>query len=58
MVHAMRTTWSASTSGDRAEDQGGLDQAMGGVLFIDEAYYLYRQEAKDYGRRRSRSCSR
>jgi probable Rubsico expression protein CbbX len=27
-----------------------LDKAMGGVLFIDEAYYLYREDsAKDYG---------
>jgi probable Rubsico expression protein CbbX len=27
-----------------------LDKAMGGVLFIDEAYYLYRaDDAKDYG---------
>ena len=27
-----------------------LDQAMGGVLFIDEAYYLYRAaDSKDYG---------
>ena len=26
-----------------------LDKAMGGVLFIDEAYYLHREDAKDYG---------
>jgi len=27
-----------------------LERAMGGVLFIDEAYYLYRaQDSKDYG---------
>jgi probable Rubsico expression protein CbbX len=27
-----------------------LDKAMGGVLFIDEAYYLYREDSsKDYG---------
>jgi Xaa-Pro aminopeptidase len=27
-----------------------LDRAMGGVLFIDEAYYLYREtDSKDYG---------
>ena len=36
-----------------------LKRAFGGVLFIDEAYYLYRPEnERDYGRRRSRSCSR
>ena len=29
---------------------------MGGVLFIDEAYYLYRPEnERDYGQKRSRS---
>ncbi|MGH3398312.1 MAG: hypothetical protein ACRDPO_26855, partial [Streptosporangiaceae bacterium] len=36
-----------------------LKRAMGGVLFIDEAYYLYRAEnERDYGRRPSRSCFR
>ena len=34
----------------RAEDQGGAGRAYGGVLFIDEAYYLYRPEnERDYG---------
>ena len=34
----------------RAEDQGGAQARLGGVLFIDEAYYLYRPEnERDYG---------
>ena len=35
----------------RAEDQGGpQERAAGGVLFIDEAYYLHRPEnERDYG---------
>ena len=34
-----------------------LKRAMGGVLFIDEAYYLYRAEnERDYGASPSRSC--
>ena len=37
-------TWSASTSGTRHRSQGGAQTAYGGVLFIDEAYYLYRPE--------------
>jgi SpoVK/Ycf46/Vps4 family AAA+-type ATPase len=36
-----------------------LKKAMGGVLFIDEAYYLYRPEnERDYGQEPSRSCCR
>ena len=36
--------------GHGAEDQGGPEQAMGGALFIDGAYDLYRQEnERDYG---------
>jgi len=50
------TTWSASTSATRPEDQGSAEARDGGVLFIDEAYYLYRPEnERDYGRKRSRS---
>ena len=34
-----------------------LKRAIGGVLFVDEAYYLYKPEnERDYGPRRSRSC--
>ena len=34
----------------RAEDEGSARRAYGGVLFIDEAYYLYRPEnERDYG---------
>ena len=37
------TTWSASTSATpRRRRKEVLKRAMGGVLFIDEAYYLYR----------------
>ena len=33
-----------------AENEGGAPPRMGGVLFIDEAYYLYRAEnERDYG---------
>ena len=36
-----------------------LKKAMGGVLFIDEAYYLHRAEnERDYGQSPSRSCCR
>jgi SpoVK/Ycf46/Vps4 family AAA+-type ATPase len=36
-----------------------LKRAMGGVLFIDEAYYLYRPRTSGTtARRPSRSCSR
>jgi len=36
-----------------------LKKAMGGVLFIDEAYYLYKpRTSATTGRRRSRSCCR
>ena len=45
------TTWSASTSATRRpKTQEVLKRATGGVLFIDEAYYLYRPEnERDYG---------
>ena len=44
-------TWSVSLSGiPRRKQERVLDRAMGGVLFIDEAYYLYRSsDSKDYG---------
>ena len=36
-----------------------VKKAMGGVLFIDEAYYLYSpRTSATTGRRRSRSCCR
>jgi len=47
------TIWWASTSANRSQDQRGAQAGMGGVLFIDEAYYLYRQEnERDYRRQR------
>jgi len=44
-------TWSASNRPHaRPRTKGGVKKAMGGVLFIDEAYYLYRPEnERDYG---------
>jgi hypothetical protein len=36
-----------------------LKRAMGGVLFIDEAYYLYRPDnERDYGQERLKFCFR
>jgi len=51
MVHAMRDDLVGEFVGHTApKTKRVLEQAMGGVLFIDEAYYLYRAaDSKDYG---------
>jgi probable Rubsico expression protein CbbX len=51
LVHAMRDDLVGEFIGQTApKTKRVLDQAMGGVLFIDEAYYLYREtDSKDYG---------
>ena len=51
LVHAMRDDLVAEFVGQTApETKRVLERAMGGVLFIDEAYYLYRAEdSRDYG---------
>jgi probable Rubsico expression protein CbbX len=51
LVHAMRDDLVAEYIGQTApKTKRVLDRAMGGVLFIDEAYYLYRAgDSKDYG---------
>jgi probable Rubsico expression protein CbbX len=51
LVHAMRDDLVGEFIGQTApKTHRILDQAMGGVLFIDEAYYLYRAyDSKDYG---------
>jgi probable Rubsico expression protein CbbX len=51
VVHAMRDDLVAEFIGQTApKTKRVLDRAMGGVLFIDEAYYLYRaHDSKDYG---------
>ena len=51
LVHAMRDDLVAEYIGQTApKTKRVLDNAMGGVLFIDEAYYLYRSaDSKDYG---------
>ena len=51
LVHAMRDDLVAEFVGQTApRTRKVLDRAMGGVLFIDEAYYLYRaSDSKDYG---------
>ena len=51
LVHAMRDDLVAEFVGQTApKTKRVLERAMGGVLFIDEAYYLYRSEdSRDYG---------
>ena len=51
LVHAMRDDLVGEYIGHTApKTKQVLDRAMGGVLFIDEAYYLYRaSDSKDYG---------
>ena len=50
-VHAMRDDLVAEYIGQTApKTKRVLEHAMGGVLFIDEAYYLFRPgDSKDYG---------
>ena len=51
LVHAMRNDLVGEFIGHTApKTKRVLERAMGGVLFIDEAYYLYRSsDSKDYG---------
>ena len=51
LVHAMRNDLVGQYIGHTApRTRRMLDQAMGGVLFIDEAYYLYRgSDPQDFG---------
>jgi probable Rubsico expression protein CbbX len=51
LVHAMRDDLVGEFIGQTApRTKQVLERAMGGVLFIDEAYYLYRShDSKDYG---------
>jgi probable Rubsico expression protein CbbX len=51
LVHAMRDDLVGQYVGQTApRTKRVLDKAMGGVLFIDEAYYLYRSgDSMDYG---------
>jgi probable Rubsico expression protein CbbX len=51
LVHAMRDDLVGEFIGQTApKTKRILERSMGGVLFIDEAYYLYRDgDSKDYG---------
>jgi probable Rubsico expression protein CbbX len=51
LVHAMRDDLVGEYIGQTApKTKRILNRAMGGVLFIDEAYYLYKgSDSKDYG---------
>jgi SpoVK/Ycf46/Vps4 family AAA+-type ATPase len=51
LVHAMRDDLVAEYIGQTApKTKRVLDRALGGVLFIDEAHYLYRaSDSRDYG---------
>lgn len=50
LVEADRSSLVAEYVGQTAvKTQGKIREAMGGVLFIDEAYTLYKGESKDFG---------
>ena len=50
LVAAMRDNLVGQYVGQTAPmTRGILEKAMGGVLFIDEAYHLHREDGKDYG---------